>query len=554
MPQAIPARRGVKRDWPQTMVVNPGKGLNTLVSDSLIANDEASDLQNIQFVEAGAPAKRNGHTAVGTGLVNNPKGLGSFNVSSSLKYVLTIDGTSLKYLLSGVWTTISGASFTTGKNVVFTQAGGAMYIWNGTDAGRKLDSSLVLTAPTTSPSAGFAIYYSNKQIAAGTATQPNRLYISSAVDLSDFTNASGTISDSTNVPGTSSFAGTDANYIDVNKDDGDKITGLAKFQGVLVVFKERSIWQLTFDASGNPTVTQVSSSVGCVGHRSVDNVENDVIFLSRLGYYALGNQANYAANVIRTNEISQKIHPLITTITAANLPSTASLYSDYVFYSSIATGGTTTNNKTITFDRRYTAWSVLTNVNANAFTEYIDSSNVKHLYYAADDEAKVYEIDTSYSDNGTAINAYWQSKNFDFGDPSLYKQVIDCDIILRQLSGSVTITFITDNGTVAKTTTLSSSNDLSGTVGSDLWGAYGVGGGTYMTTITGIAQSTTSSASGVTTATTNVPYRIRLGINCRSIKVKVSNANNNETFTLLGFKFYYRPYKHTKFPSDLRVN
>lgn len=547
---AIPRRKGKPPVWPAFTIINPGKGLNNLISENLIKDEEASDLLNIQFVESGCVAKRNGHTVLGTGLSNPPKGLGSYVVSNTLSYLLTIDGTALKYLNGTAWTAISGAAFTTGLTTTFVQAKGDMYIWNGVDAARKL-STLTLTAPTTTISGGFAIYYSSRQIASGVATQPNRIYISNSTDMSDFTVATGGTApqpdNSTDAPGASTFAGTpgptEANIIDINKDDGDKITGLAKFQENLIIFKERSVWQLNFDSSGVPTVQQVSGTIGAVSHKSIDGVDNDVFFLSRNGYYKLGSQANYV-NEIRTNELSARIHPVIDAITPANLPKTASLFSGYIFRSSISSGGTTTNNKTITYDKRYDAWSILSGENANAYTEFIDSNNIKHLYYAADDEAQVYEIDTGYSDNGVAVNSYWVSKAYDFGDFSAYKQFIDVDLEFRQISGTVTLTFITDGEQVIKTSSISNISNTDFTWGaSDGFGDYQFGGepSTTMTTSTG-------------SATQNVPYRIRLNKVARTLKVKVSNANNNENFVLLAIKIYYRPYGHERFPSSLKIS
>lgn len=545
----IPPRRNKRRSWPNVTVINPGKGLNNLISENLIKDEEASDLSNIMFVESGCVSKRNGHTVVGTGLSTNARGLGSYYTTSS-KYLLTVDGTGLKYLAGSTWTAISGASFTNNLNNVFVQAAGDMYIWNGTDAARKLDSTLTLTAPTNTVRGSFAIYYAGKQIASGIDTQPNRLYISNSTDAGDFTVATGGTQpqpDSvTNAPGATVFAGTpglsEANVIDVSKNDGDKITGLAKFQEKLIIFKERSIYSMTFDSSGLPVLQQINGSLGCVSHRSIDNVENDVFFLSRNGYYVLGNEPNYIST-IRTNELSSRIHPAIETISPLNLSRVCSHFSGYVFYSSIPTGGTTVNNKTLTYDRRFAAWSVWTNTNANSFTEFIDANNVRHLYYAADDEAKVYEIDTSYSDNGSAISGYWTSKAFDLGDFSLYKQFIQVDLLFRQLAGSVTIELIADGNTTLKTSTISNISDVQGTVGYDGWGDPMWGQGVTTATSTSTGQ-----------VTQNVPYRIALNKTARTLKVKVSNANNNENFVLLGIKIYYRPYAPTKFPSSLKIS
>ena len=93
----IPARKSPAK-LPEITVKNPGKGLNNLVSDTLIQDTEASDLNNIMFVESGCINKSYGIQSVGTGLSNNPKGLGVFYTTAGNKYLLTVDGTSLKYL------------------------------------------------------------------------------------------------------------------------------------------------------------------------------------------------------------------------------------------------------------------------------------------------------------------------------------------------------------------------------------------------------------------------------------------------------------------------
>jgi len=541
----IPPKRNVRRATPEIRVVNPGKGLSTLVSDSHIKDEEASDLSNVMFVEDGAVSKRYGHTQVGTTLSNNPKGLGVI-YTSSVRQVVTIDGTSLVYLNGSTWTTVSGKTFTTGKETNFTQARGALYIWNGTDGGGKYDGT-TLSTPGTMPSALFSIFFSGYHVAAGTATQQNRLYVSVLLDASDFTNdpsvTDPTPDNSTDVPGATTFAGTGtgsaiAQFVDVSKDDGDKITGLAKFGSALVIFKERSAYQMVIDSSGVPTITQIPGSVGCVSHKSIDNVENDVFFLSRGGYYVLGNEPNYF-NVIRTNELSQRVHPTIEGITAANLPRAASMYFNFVFYGAIPYGGTTTNNRILTYDRRYLGWGLNTSVNVNAFTEFIDSSNVRHLYYASDDDTKIFEIDTSYQDDGAAISAYWVSKFFDAAKPEIKKHWQFVDVTLRQVTGSVSLTLYLDNDAVAVDTTISNATDITGTMGSDLIGLYYIGG-------VANANATVNTAAN----TRNIVYRIPINRDSKGIKLKISNANINETFTLLGFTFRFRLYSPYNFDSS----
>jgi hypothetical protein len=540
----IPRRRTPAR-LPEITVKNPGKGLNNLVSDTLINDAEASDLNNISFVESGCIAKSAGIQSVGTGLSNNPKGMGVFYTVAGNKYLLTVDGTSLKYLNGSTWTAISGASFTANKEVNFTQCDNNLYIWNGQEAGAQLDSSLALTRPTTTISASFSIWYQGFQIASGVATQPNRIYVSdNTTNPGDFTNTNPTgtglysVYDGTTHPGATTFAGSGANYIDINKGDGDKITGLAKYQGVVIIFKERSVYQLSLSATGVPTITQVTQATGAVSHKSIDNVENDVFYLSRKGYYVLGNEPNYL-NTIRSNELSNRVNPIIQTINPAQAMNAASIFSEFKFYSSFATGGNDYNNQTLIYDRRYLAWSKVDYMTANAWTEFIDTSGNRHLYFADDNSAEVYEvIEGNYSNNGTAINSYWISKSFDANQFDEYKRWLDVTILFRQISGSVTVTFYADNDQVVKSTSISSDTDFSGSIGTTLMGSPIFGG-----------TGTTSS----TSTTNNVPYRFKVNTKSRTLKIKISNNSDNQNFIVLGFVIAYVPYNRQSWPSSLKI-
>jgi len=541
----IPARRSPSQ-LPEITVKNPGKGLNTLVSDTLINDAEASDLNNVQFVESGCVSKSSGIQSVGTGLSNKPYGLGVYYPNNGTRRLLTVDGTSLKYLNGTVWTAISGATFTADKEVTFTQCKDTLYIWNGSQAACSLDSSLTLTRLTTAVSGSFAIWYSGYQIASGVSTQPNRIYISDGgtPNPGDFTNANPTgtgqysVYDGTTHPGATAFAGTEANYVDVAVGDGDKITGIAKYQNVVIIFKERSVYQLTLSSLGAPTITQITSGTGSVSHKSIDNVENDVFYLSRKGYYVLGNEPNFNT-AIRTNELSSRINPIIQTINTGQSSNAASIFSDFKFYTSFSTGGNTYNNQTLIYDRRYTAWSKVDYMTANSWAEFIDSTGAKHLYYADDNSAHVYEVvEGYYSIDGDPMSSQWTSKAFDANNFDFYKRWLDVTILFRQISGSVTVTFYADNGQVVKSTSISSDTDRSGSMGTVLMGSPIFGG-------TGTASSTST--------TNNVPYRFKINTKSRTLKIKISNDNNDENFIVLGFVIAYVPYNRQSWPSALKI-
>lgn len=513
----IPPLKAKATQYPTIRVISPGRGLNNLVSAELIDDKEASDLNNVVFSEAGTVIKGPGVKAWGSALSNNPRGLGSLSTQTGVRQVVTVDGGIVKHTSNAgdTWTAASGATMTANVPVTFTSlrtnpnaSSGAdvLYLWDGTLSGCYFDGSTV-TRPGTMPAASYSIFFNGFHIAAGTKTNTSRLYIAdtnagqaSGVSLAyvqgteswaTFVSAgfNATLTATTppspnnpvDVPGATvaGGSGTAPNIIDVNPGDGDSITGLAKFQGSIIIFKHRSIYQLSFDQStGLPTVTLINTYLGAVSHRSIDNVENDVFYLTTLGWFTLGYQEGYYT-LIRTNELSVRIHPLIATINQSNLGQVAAIYQPYQFLSSIPSGGSSFNNITVVYDKRYDAWSKLDYVHAESFTVYTDTNLVQHLLYTDSNAGMVWEIDSTIStSNGSAIDAYWQSKAYDGGQPELTKFWIDVTLYFRQVNGTITVTIFTDNGTVLHTSTIGGQQFNGGIAATGYIGSERYGGNT----------------------------------------------------------------------------
>lgn len=301
----LPVRK--TREVKRQVVTNPAKGLNNLGSPNLIDDKEWADLQNIEFDEGGVARKRMGYTTFATSLTA-PRGLGNLK-TETVSHVCTVDGTEFKYTTGSSWTTVGTVSFTAGNDVSFTQALGKLFIWNGVNGGTYWDGS-TLSRPGTMPKGKFSVYHSDFHIVSGVDGQVNRIYISILDDVTDFTNAATNLHNSTEVPGATVFAGTGSQYIDIQKDDGDRITGLGVFQDVLMVYKQYATYQLTLDATGAPTVVPVTKAAGCVAPNTVQAVENDLFSLSMQGVRSLGNEANFFS-AIRTNVLTKKIDRLI---------------------------------------------------------------------------------------------------------------------------------------------------------------------------------------------------------------------------------------------------
>jgi hypothetical protein len=530
---AIPGRN--PRPISREAVFNPNKGLNNLGSPSLIDNKEWADLLNIEFDEGGVARKRMGFTSF-SGSLTAAKGLGSF-VTESFNQVMTVDGTTFKYTTGTSWTADATVSFTAAKQTWFTQARNEAYIFNGTEGGAKWTGT-VLSRPGTMPKAKFSIFAQSYHIAAGVDGQQNRVYISELADASKFTRTATVLNNSTEVPGATVFSGTTANFIDIQPGDGDKITGLGTFQDVIVVFKQFSIYQLTFDDTGNPVLQPVTRAAGCVSATSVVSVENDLYFLSREGVRVLGNEPNFFSS-IRTNILSKRIEPVTNGFNETYYPKSNGVYFNNQFILSAPTTSSTIDT-TIVYNKQFQAWSKWRNTEADAFTKFVKGNNEQILLFLSQDGTQVYEFTPGiYTDDGVPITSYLLSKVFDFKNPDITKYFVDIGLMFRTISGTVDLKVYTEGDVLFGGTAGIAGNPTNDGMGYSMLGyaMLGTGGGEI----------------GEQEALTDTVRRIVVNTNSTSIRFRIENSGNNENFVLLGYINAFYPYGHYLFDSTKKI-
>lgn len=530
----IPQRRA--RQITRKIVRKPSKGLNNLDSPSLINDKEFSQIQNMEYAEGGVIRKRSGTTQVLDSLTA-AKGLATFT-TEAYRHICTVDDGDFKYTTTGSWTADTTVSFYTGGEIDYTQARDELFIWDG-NSGGAVWTGTALSRPGTIPKAKFSIYYDNVQIASGVTGQPNRLYISANDDASMFTRSTDELDDATEVPGATVFTDATspyAQFIDVRKNDGDKITGLSRYQDVVLVFKERSIYQLAFDESGQPSIALITGSTGCVGHKSIEAVENDVYFLSREGIRVIGNEPNFFTS-IRTNLLSIRIQDTIDSINAEYYTKCNAHYFDDKYILSVPTADENIDTA-IVYDRRFQAWTIWKDFNSSGFIRYVDSSNSEYLYFVDADGTKVNKLTPgTYNDNGNPIEAFCVSKNFDGNTPDITKFFTDIGLIFRKVNGQLEITIYEDSGT---------------SVGSVVLAQGAVDGmGLLPLGMQTLGLGTGETSEDITF--TDEPYRVVTNLTTKAIKYKLYNNRLNENFVLLGHVWAYYPYTHFLYDSSRKL-
>jgi hypothetical protein len=409
-------------------------GMNDADEIDQLRDEEAVLIQNAYVSSIGALEKRAGMTAVGDDTGSTAiTGLTGWREDDGTKWILSTTGTNLRYLNSTTWDTMD-SGFTTGLDTEYVIANNKMYIFNGTDnthswdgASVVLNSGLVDLGSTTVPKAKYGMWWKNYMFMAGESdlngtTYPSRVWFSNIGDADTWT------------------TGTD--YFDVGLSDGQEITGIGLLGEYLVVFKRKSIYVLTgsgpadWRLSGTVNnLVNVENSVGCVSHRSIVQIGNDLWFMSDDGIRSL--RRNEEGGSPLTGIVSGNIQGTIDSLNPSALDKIcATLYDKRVYYA-MPTGSSTYNNIVMVADTRITLdkpynpfpWTKYTGWQPAVFAVHRPSSQLTLYFGNGSADSKVFIGETGSTDvaavgtlaNSGKIDFDYRSKMIDLRQPEMDK-------------------------------------------------------------------------------------------------------------------------------------
>lgn len=344
------------------------------------------------------------------------------------------------YSVGLTWATVSGA---TKYNIYGVDSGGETYLdsvtagLSYTDYGLRTPS-VFFAAPTgnstDAPKGEYIKTFKSSIFIAGDSAAPSRLYFSAGVDKPD----SFTLSDG-------------GGWIDINAnaDDG-VINGLGIYQDALVVFKEYSIWRFNFSDSLLPSLGNIRQGMGCVSHKTIIPVENDLFFLGKSigtspALYTLGNEPNFL-NVLRTNELSARVRPQLTALTYNSFKRACATYINNKYYLFYTDGGGTYNSLGLIYDRERLGFTRTTGINAENPLVWRNTSNTEKILFGDGFDKRVTEMSSSYGDDkGVDFTWTFRTKQQQNKNPSTTETTKWVDMIFKDTSGNFTFQFFHDN-------------------------------------------------------------------------------------------------------------
>ena len=378
--------------------------------------------------------------------------------------------------LDRTWDDITGGiTITTGSHCCFVNFLNTMYATNGVDVPFQYDgsASAAMGVPTGLTAAKYIEQFNNYLFLANVTVSgvvyPSRIY------WSDYQ---------------TSAAWTATSYIDIAKNDGQQITGIKVLSDRLVVFKERSIYNVYFTGDADipfilPGGGKANSSVGTISHWSIQEVENGLVFLAIDGFYYYDGS--------NSTKISTKINSTLRDYSYGRFNQAVSCVQKNKnrYLCALPGASSTTNDKVVVWDYSVNSFSIYKGINARSMCSFFVDGLEERPYFG-DYLGFVYRMDTGANDYPsnvqTAIDAYYYTNWKHYDDLINQKGIPEVTIYYQNSNSILTLAYSYDFETADQYSQSFSLATSAATYGSAIYGTSvygGVGGGVKRRDLTG---------------------------------------------------------------------
>jgi hypothetical protein len=576
-------------------------GFNSFNNATQVKDNESPDLLNVVFAGLTGISKRQGYIKLSAEVVAGKKITGIFSyVTNSVREILYVCNSKLYKLSGSSSIEVTGGTFST-TNVNAIQLGTRLYLFDGVTALQYYNgTNIVTTGISAAPTKVNQGIKFNNRLYCTSNDQKSRVYFGkplqadgTATDTGDFTSSivstllngalaatatSITVDSTTGFPATGnividseiiSYTGIDATTFtgctrgafgttNIAHDDnaklqttshggyvdfglGVEVTGFGKSGTSLYVFLKNGIKSLSPQVTAgvlDHSSSIISNSIGCRAPRSIENVENDIYFMSDT-IYSLGEIATYST--IRTTNVSARVSKLFAGMTQTAIANVACIYYDREETFIVAfQSGTACNDHILAYQIPYKAWTYWDSVKVNSWLDWIDSTDTKHLYYVSDDSTNsyIYELYQGLSDDGVAVLANYKTKEYDLKEFNIEKIYQNWNLQLGGVYGILTVNLYA-NGVVADTISFSSG---SGATTSDGLGTLPMG--TFLLGLEG--NFTDATSTGITLSNDWRWHTLVTSPNGTTFQMEFINNNLNESFEVKQASVGYLPLPYHK--------
>lgn len=215
---------------------------------------------------------------------------------------------------------------------------------------------------------------------------------------------------------------------------GDEIVGLHTFRDYLYIFCRNSIYRvINLESAKDIAIRPVTTKVGCIDGRSIQEIGGDILFLADDGLRYLG--ATERLDDVSINLVSSKIRPLINNVAPALGPISSVVIPSKAQYRLFFTDNLGKKRGVIGAlqgDGNF-AWSTTSDllVEAMTMTTEGEAEKVYHIGSPTIGTKRVYFHDVGNTFDGTSIKGQWEVPNFNMGESAVRKALHFIDVLLE---------------------------------------------------------------------------------------------------------------------------
>lgn len=393
-----------------SFIIHPALGgLDTTKAPTLLAPDQLTIADNIEYFTSGARKKRLGTARYNSSAISGAPtvtALGDFwrfgtSLTPTQKFVAAAGTDIYKDDGDGVWDSLSASWGSNSANVYTTIAQGYAVLTNDlNEAPQKWDQTTLSALTSSTIKFAACSYHLRRLWAIGESTavtgnaNPSRATYTAAGDITD-------------------FSGGDTGTFVLDEDDGDRIMGVSQsFRGRLYFFKGPNIGSVhEIDGLTPSTFTRkkITQGVPCVSHGSIITTPNDIFWASRFGFHSL--EATDKFGDTQEAFISAPIQSLFNSLNHSRLAQMRGFYhpTRNVVGWFCADGGQSQNNVCFTYNFLLDRWAVwkFTGFNGASVMVGRDPTNTVGRIYVGGYDGFVRKGDqaTLSDDNGSAYTA-----------------------------------------------------------------------------------------------------------------------------------------------------
>lgn len=296
------------------------------------------------------------------------------------------------------------------------------------------------------PSFKYLVEWQDFLVGAGQTATPNRVYFSEQEAPQIWSNE----------------GGLDGNYLDFPS-DGDTITGLFQWNGALYVFKRHSIHIVEFTGNAQaPFATRkLPGELGALSGFSFVDIGAALLFLSERGVCALyGTSAQLVPGMEEITSYFEPNYASKFNLTATAYATAGHNRTKNQVWWGVSSTSATTRDLVLVYDYERKAFWLNSGMEANYIASIGDASSF-YSVWSGDYSGRIYQHESGYLDDATAISWYFTTPHLGLGDPYGWKHIDRLFVAGdKQTTGDLTIEVFCDRSTTAaRTLTMSMTTD-----------------------------------------------------------------------------------------------